>query len=107
MKDISKATTAYNEIRKRILSNQVIAGARLREDERAKKLDVNRAAIREALTRLLGEQLVVPGEKGGYFVKSFSEENVTESRELRDRQNNPRATGRAFEDLRRVHLRST
>lgn len=83
MKDVSKATTAYNEIRKRILSNQVVAGARLREDEWAKKLDVNRAAVREALTRLLGEQLVVPGEKGGYFVKSFTEENVTEIRELR------------------------
>ena len=83
MKEISQANRTYTEIRKQILSNQLVAGTRLKEDEWAKKLEVNRAGVREALTRLAGEQLVIPGEKGGYFVKSITSEDVREIRELR------------------------
>ncbi len=41
-------------------------------------------AVREALTRLLGENLVVFGEKGGYFVKSMTPNDIKEIRELRE-----------------------
>ena len=84
MKADSQATKVYNEIRRKILSNQVGVGTRLKEDSWAKKLDVNRIAVREALTRLQGEQLIVPGEKGGYFVKSMTAADAKEIHELRE-----------------------
>jgi DNA-binding GntR family transcriptional regulator len=84
MKEDSQASKAYTELRKKILSNQLVSGMRLKEDVWANKLEVNRMAIREALTRLLGEQLVEIGEKGGFFVKSLTAMDIQEIRELRE-----------------------
>ncbi len=84
MKEESQAGKAYFEIRKQILSNQLGSGTRLKEDEWAKRLEVNRSGIREALTRLTGEQLLVSGPKGGFFVKPFTIEDVTETSQLRE-----------------------
>ena len=84
MKVDSLANKVYIELRKKILSNQLVSGTRLKEDIWAKRLEVNRMAVREALTRLLGEQLIETGEKGGYFVKSMSAEDVRQIRELRE-----------------------
>ena len=84
MKIDSLANKVYIELRKKILSNQLVSGTRLKEDIWAKRLEVNRMAVREALTRLLGEQLIETGEKGGYFVKSMSAEDVRQIRELRE-----------------------
>lgn len=84
MKIDSLANKVYIELRKKILSNQLVSGTRLKEDIWAKRLDVNRMAVREALTRLLGEQLIENGEKGGFFVKSMSAEDVRQIRELRE-----------------------
>jgi DNA-binding GntR family transcriptional regulator len=83
MKADSLAGKAYSEIRKKILSNQLAPSERLKEDYWAKKLQVSRIAIREALTRLLGEGLVVPGAKGGFFVMSMKAEDVHQIKELR------------------------
>ena len=83
MKVDSLANKVYNELRKKILSNQLVSGTRLKEDIWAKRLDVNRMAVREALTRLLGEQLIETGEKGGYFVKSMSVEELLAVPELK------------------------
>jgi DNA-binding GntR family transcriptional regulator len=41
-------------------------------------------AIREALNRLLGEGLLIVGEKGGYFVKPMTIDDVKQIRELRE-----------------------
>ncbi|WP_338868873.1 GntR family transcriptional regulator [Spirosoma sp. SC4-14] len=84
MKADSLANKVYSEIRRKILSNQLVAGTRLKEDLWAKKMEVNRIAVREALTRLQGEQLVVFGEKGGYFVKSLTASDIREMREIRE-----------------------
>lgn len=84
MKSDSLANKAFTEIRKKILSNQLPPNTRLKENEWAKKLGVSRVAIREALTRLLGEDLVVLGEKGGYFVKPLLPEDIHQVRELRE-----------------------
>ena len=84
MKSESLALKAYTEIRKKILSIQVPPDTRLKEDFWAKKLGVSRMAIREALTRLLGERLVSLGPKGGYFVTSLSHEDLLQLRELRE-----------------------
>ena len=84
MKSESLALKAYTEIRRKILSAQISPKTRLKEDFWAKKLSVSRMAIRETLTRLLGEQLVSLGPKGGYFVNSLSSDDVVQIRELRE-----------------------
>ena len=48
-----------------------------------KKTDVGRMAVREALTRLLGEGLLTLGEKGGYYIEGLTENNIQETREIR------------------------
>lgn len=84
MRSDSSANKVYTEIRRNILTNQLQPGIRLKEDAWAKKSSVSRMAVREALTRLLGEKLVVAGKKGGYFVKPMSEDDVHQIRELRE-----------------------
>jgi DNA-binding GntR family transcriptional regulator len=83
MKTDSFANKAYSEIRRKILSGQVLPDTRLKENSWAKKLEVGRMAVREALARLLGEGLVMPGEKGGYYIAGLTKEGIEEIRELR------------------------
>lgn len=84
MKNESLSGKVYGEIRRKILSNQLTAGTRLKEDAWAKKIEVSRVAVREALNRLFGENLVEFGEKGGYFVKSMTADDIKAIRELRE-----------------------
>jgi DNA-binding GntR family transcriptional regulator len=84
MKTDSLANKVYVELRRKILSNQLVPGMRLKEDVWAKKMEVSRMAVREALTRLLGENLVIFGEKGGYFVKTMNEDDIKQIRQLRE-----------------------
>ncbi len=84
MKIDSLASKAFTEIRRKILSKQLTENTRLKEDEWAKKIGVSRMAVREALTRLLGEGLVILGEKGGYYIKPLLASEVRDIRELRE-----------------------
>jgi DNA-binding GntR family transcriptional regulator len=84
MKIDSLSLKAYKEIRKKILSQQIAPNTRLKEDEWAVKIEVSRMAIREALNRLLGEGLVIAGEKGGCFVKPITRDDIKQIRELRE-----------------------
>ena len=84
MRSDSLALKAYNDIRKKIVSQQLAPNTRLKEDEWALKVQVSRMAIREALNRLLGEGLLKVGEKGGYFVKPMKVDDVKQIRELRE-----------------------
>lgn len=84
MKEDSLANKVYSELRKKILSNQLVSGSRLKEDTWAQKMEVSRIAVREALTRLMGEGLIEFGEKGGFFVKTLNVDDIKEIRELRE-----------------------
>ncbi len=84
MKEDSLANKVYLEVRKKILSSQLVGGARLVESSWAEKLSVSRVAVREAFMRLAGENLVEFGEKGGCFVKKMTVEDVKDIRELRE-----------------------
>ena len=84
MKSLSQSAKAYSEIRNKILSNQLAAKTRIKEDAWATKTGVNRMAVREALSRLHGEQLLTLGEKGGYFVNALTAEDIHTIRELRE-----------------------
>jgi DNA-binding GntR family transcriptional regulator len=83
MKLESHSHKAYTEIRRKILTFQLLPNTRLKEDEWAKKLAISRVSIREALTRLLGEGLLIQGAKGGYFIKAMTASDVVAIRELR------------------------
>ena len=84
MKSDSQSNTAFIELRRQILIMQLQPNTRLKEDEWAKKLNLGRMAIREALNRLLGEGLVISGEKGGYFVPDMSGDDIRQIREVRE-----------------------
>ena len=84
MKNESMADKAYLELRRKILTNQVRPNARLKEELWAQKLQLSRMSVREALNRLLGEGLVINGEKGGYFLRSMNESDIHQLRELRE-----------------------
>lgn len=84
MKADSQATIVYQEIRRKVLTSQLQPKVRLKEDEWATKLNVGRMAVREALTRLLGEGLVEMGEKGGYYVSEMNREDIHQIREVRE-----------------------
>src|SRR5262249_31766840 len=70
--------------RRRILILELLPNERLREEEWAGKLQVSRAAVREALTQLVGEGLVRAGERSGHFVTQMAEKDIHQIRELRE-----------------------
>jgi DNA-binding GntR family transcriptional regulator len=84
MAEKTQKKLAYLELRRRILILELVPNERVREEDWASKLQISRAALREALTQLLGEGLVRAGERGGYFVTQMTEEDVHQIRELRE-----------------------
>jgi DNA-binding GntR family transcriptional regulator len=84
MQNRTQAETAHHELKHRILIWELAPGLRLKEEEWAKKLQVSRAAIRECLTRLLGEGLVSAGARGGFFVAETTLEDMRQLKQLRE-----------------------
>ncbi len=83
MSKTTQSEEAYNELRRRILILEIRPEERLKEEFWAGRLQVSRPAVREALTRLHGEGLVVKGAKGGYFVAPMTPQDVQDIREIR------------------------
>jgi DNA-binding GntR family transcriptional regulator len=81
MKD--QAEVAYSAIRDRLLTGIYLPGARLIEQLLCEEIKVNRGDVRQALSRLRAEGLVVRGEKGGFFVRVFSDADIREIYEVR------------------------
>lgn len=84
MENESMAKRAYKELRKKILTNQLQREVRFKEEYWAEKLNVSRMAVREALNRLLGEGLVESGIKGGYFLRTMTQADIRQLREVRE-----------------------
>jgi DNA-binding GntR family transcriptional regulator len=80
---VNQAQKAYTEIHKQLIARNIEPQQRLREKEWALELSVNRADIRQAFARLVGEGLLITGDKGGAFAREFTEEQMTEYNELR------------------------
>ncbi len=74
---------AYEEIRHLLITQAIPSGNRLTEQVWAQKLQVNRADIRQALARLFAEGLLEKGAKGGFFVRTYSPQDVDEINEAR------------------------
>src|SRR6185312_4856143 len=84
MEERTQAELAYKELSHRILTQEIAPSERIKEQFWSRQLNVNRAAIRESLTRLLGEGVLRQGERGGYFVAEMTKDEIHEIRELRE-----------------------
>jgi len=84
MEERTQAELAYKELSHRILTQEIAPNERIKEQFWSQQLNVNRAAIRESLTRLLGEGVLRQGERGGYFVAEMTKDEIHEIRELRE-----------------------
>jgi DNA-binding GntR family transcriptional regulator len=83
-KERTQAELAYNELSHRILILEILPNERIKEEIWANRLGVSRSAIRESLTRLLGEGIVRAGAKGGFFVNEMTGREIREIREVRE-----------------------
>jgi DNA-binding GntR family transcriptional regulator len=80
---VTVADAAARELRQRIMSGELGDGFPLRQDALAAELGVSRIPIREALSRLESEGLVVSSPHRGYVVSALSSEEIRELFELR------------------------
>ncbi|RJX28076.1 MAG: GntR family transcriptional regulator [Desulfarculus sp.] len=76
---------AYEQIKKKIIHNELDPRRSLNEIQLAKELELSRTPIREALIMLEKEELITRYEQGrGFFVKHFSLQQVHDLYEFRD-----------------------
>jgi DNA-binding GntR family transcriptional regulator len=80
----TQTDSAYKALSHRILILEIAPDERIGEEAWAEKLGVNRSAIREGLTRLLGEGMVYRGARGGFFVAEMSVTEIKDLREVRE-----------------------
>jgi GntR family transcriptional regulator, vanillate catabolism transcriptional regulator len=74
---------AVQGVREMILRGELQAGERLTELSLVARLQVSRTPIRSALLRLTEEGLLEPASATGFVVRSFSEDEVFDSIEIR------------------------
>jgi len=80
---LSQREQAYQGLRRLLLLEQLAEGERLRETVWADRLNVNRAALREAFARLEAEGFLERGPSTGYFVPGLTNEDLLEVIEVR------------------------
>lgn len=79
----SQTSAAYARLREDILAGRLQPGARLKIAEIACTLEVSPGAIREALSRLVPEQLVVLRDQKGFLVAPLSIEGLEDLTDIR------------------------
>ena len=79
----SQSAHAYEAVRFRILSGAFAPGRKLKIQDLAVELQVSPGAVREALSRLVPEQLVLSREQRGFIVAPLSAEDLKDLTDLR------------------------
>lgn len=79
----SQASATYRRLRTNILDGRFVPGERLKVAELAAQLEVSPGAVREALSRLVPEQLVVSRDQRGFQVAPLSLDGLLELTDLR------------------------
>jgi DNA-binding GntR family transcriptional regulator len=109
MKKSSQSENSYHSIRNQLMARNIEPGTRLTEQKWADQLGSNRGDIRQALARLEAEGLVTRGDKGGYFSRCYSLEEIYQATEARmiletaaARLAVERATRQDIEELREI-----
>ena len=81
---LSRAEAAFRALRRAIQDGVYRPGDRLREEEVARRLDVSRTPVREALGRLASKGLAVPAPGRGLVVRSLDAAEVLELYSMRE-----------------------
>lgn len=71
----SLTSRAYHQIREMVLSGEIQPGSRIQIDQLRKSLDMGASPVREALSTLSSEQLVVRSEQRGFWAPDVSVED--------------------------------
>ena len=71
----SLTSLAHHKIREMVLSGELPPGSRIQIDALRKKLDMGASPVREALSILSSEQLVVRNEQRGFWAPAISLED--------------------------------
>ncbi|MFD6494591.1 GntR family transcriptional regulator [Streptomyces sp. NPDC059944] len=79
----TRAGAVYTQMREEIFQGALDPGQRLRLIELAERFSVSQSVIREALTRLAGQGLVVAAPQQGFSVVTLSLEDLNELTEAR------------------------
>ena len=79
----SQTSLAYARIRRDLLGGRYAPGERLKIADLAAALDVSPGAVREALSRLVPEQLVVSRDQKGFVVAPLSIQDLEDLTDLR------------------------
>lgn len=79
----SQTSMAYEAIRSDILHGRHVPDKKLKIQELAAELDVSPGAVREALSRLVPEQLVVPRDQRGFVVAPLSIADLADLTDVR------------------------
>ena len=79
----TQAQRAVLELRHMVLAGEIAAGGRLFEVELSEHLGISRTPLREALGMLEYEGLLLRRSGGGYEVREFTFDDVTDAIELR------------------------
>lgn len=82
-KGITRAGAVYDQVKEEIMAGAFQPGQRLRFVELAERFAVSQSVIREALTRLAGEELVVALPQQGFRVITLSAKDLDELTEAR------------------------
>ncbi len=77
------AERAYHELRDRIVTLQLPPGTMLREDELMRELQIGRTPLREAVKRLVLENLVAVQPRRGTFVTAVEAADIVHITEVR------------------------
>ena len=83
LQPVALSERVYAELESSIVSCRLAPGEVLRDRQLSEILRVSRTPVREALQRLQAAGLVQPGEKGGWVVAGFRENDIRELFELR------------------------
>lgn len=78
------AGIAYKRLSEALLTGQIPPGERLVMDQLASELGISRTPVRDALLRLERENLIEPGGKRGYIVRSVSPDDILHVYETRE-----------------------
>ncbi|WP_227272278.1 GntR family transcriptional regulator [Roseobacter weihaiensis] len=84
MKKTSAPTSAYEQLRARILNGEIRPGDRLREVELAEDLGLSRTPVREAIRRLEQDGIVEHAAHKGAVVRLLDQSSITELYTIRE-----------------------
>ncbi|RUM96636.1 GntR family transcriptional regulator [Pseudaminobacter arsenicus] len=76
MSESTQAQIAYEQLRADLLACRLVPGERIRMNEAVNRLDVNLGAVREALSRLAAEGLVIATQQRGFRAAPISVQDL-------------------------------